>query len=174
VTIRALPGDMGAAEERDGHGRDEGLSGGFSAEHSCWYWHLEGRGDDPSLLSRRYRPHGHRDGLSRDESRAGLSTPPSGAAAALAPEARARLGVGDPTGQDRTVGLETLPDDDEPEVVQAAERGQVGADEGSVGHVEVFRMSGVGTFILERPRPSSRDRRAHPSYTFIWEEPSNQ
>jgi hypothetical protein len=54
-----------------------------------------------------------------------------------------------------------LPDHDKPELVQAAER-QVRADEGSVGHVEVFRLGSVRTPILGRPRPSSRQRRAHP------------
>jgi hypothetical protein len=53
-----------------------------------------------------------------------------------------------------------LPHNDEAELVQTAERGQVRAGEGSVGHVEVFRMGGVGTPILGRPRPSSRDRHA--------------
>ena len=66
-------------------------------------------------------------------------------------------------------------------VEQLAERGQVRAGEarrgGSVRHVGVFRMDGVGTSILGRPRPSSRDRRAPTTsnhrYTLIWEEPRN-
>ena len=32
-------------------------------------------------------------------------------------------------------------------------------------------MDGVGTSILGRPRRLSRDRRATPDYTLIWEEP---
>ena len=38
-------------------------------------------------------------------------------------------------------------------VIQARERAQVGAIKGSIGHVEVFRMDGVGISIIERPRP---------------------
>ena len=53
--------------------------------------------------------------------------------------------------------------------VRAAEAGR----RGSVGHVEVFRMDGVGTSIVGRPRRLSADRRARPTYTLIWEEPSN-
>jgi len=36
--------------------------------------------------------------------------------------------------------LQALPGHLEPELVEAAERGQVRADEGSVRHVEVFQM----------------------------------
>ncbi|SJN25308.1 hypothetical protein FM119_04605 [Mycetocola reblochoni REB411] len=32
-------------------------------------------------------------------------------------------------------------------------------------------MDGVGTSIVGRPRRLSADRRARPTYTFIWEEP---
>ncbi len=51
--------------------------------------------------------------------------------------------------------------------VRAAEAGR----RGSVGHVEVFRMDGVGTSIVGRPRRLPADRRARPTYTLIWEEP---
>ena len=51
--------------------------------------------------------------------------------------------------------------------VRAAEAGR----RGCVGHVEVFRMDGVGTSIVGRPRRLSADRRARPTYTLIWEEP---
>ena len=51
--------------------------------------------------------------------------------------------------------------------VRAAEAGR----RGSVGHVEVFRMAGVGTSIVGRPRRLPADRRARPTYTLIWEEP---
>lgn len=51
--------------------------------------------------------------------------------------------------------------------VRAAEAGR----RGSVGHVEVFRMDGVGTSIVGRPRRLSRDRHANDNYTLIWEEP---
>ena len=51
---------------------------------------------------------------------------------------------------------------------RAAEAGR----RGCVGHVEVFRMDGVGTSIVGRPRRLPADRRARPTYTLIWEEPS--
>jgi len=78
---------------------------------------------------------------------------------------------GGPVG--RAWALETLPDHDEAELVQAGERDQVSSSEGSVKHVEVFRMSGVGTFILGRPRPLASHRRAH-AYTLNREDPLGQ
>ncbi len=56
-------------------------------------------------------------------------------------------------------------------LVEAAKRGQVRASEDSVKHVEVFRVGGVGTSIIGRPRPLPRDRRADQSYTPNCEEP---
>ena len=41
----------------------------------------------------------------------------------------------------------------QPQVIQACERAQVRAIKDSIGHVEVFRMDGVGISIIERPRP---------------------
>ncbi len=49
----------------------------------------------------------------------------------------------------RPARLQTLPDSLETEVIEAAERGQIGRGEGSVEHVEVFRTVSVGTSILE-------------------------
>jgi hypothetical protein len=46
--------------------------------------------------------------------------------------------------------------------------------DGSVGHVEVFQMAGVGTAIFGRPRRLSRDRRARPTYTLNCEEPNKE
>lgn len=78
-------------------------------------------------------------------------------------------------GEHRPVRLEPLAGDLQAEIIKAAERGQVRAAEaprgGSVGHVEVFRMGGVGTSIFGRPRRLSPDRRASVRYTLIWEEP---
>ncbi|OZB86350.1 MAG: hypothetical protein B7X41_14200, partial [Microbacterium sp. 14-71-5] len=48
-------------------------------------------------------------------------------------------------------------------LVAAAERREVRGREGSVEHVEVFRMGSVGTPIIGRPRPSSGHRRAQPA-----------
>ncbi len=92
-----------------------------------------------------------------------------GALAAASPAPLVRLL--DPAGQDRSLWLEALPDDFEAEVVQAAERGQVRAGEGSVKHVEVFRMGSVRTPIIGRPRPLSSERRAAPCYTLNCAEP---
>ena len=64
-----------------------------------------------------------------------------------------------------------MTDDDEAELVQAGEGGQVRARKGSVRHVEVFQMRCVGTLILGRPRHLPRDRRADDTYTLICEEP---
>jgi hypothetical protein len=81
------------------------------------------------------------------------------------------VGLNDPAGQDRPVWLEALSDDFETQLVQATERGQVRASEGSVRHVEVFQMSGVGTLIIGRPRLLSGERRATTDYTLVCEEP---
>jgi len=94
--------------------------------------------------------------------------------AALAPTASAPLvGLDDPAGQHSTIGLEALAGDIEAELSEAAERGQVGAREGSVRHVEVFQMGSVRTSIFGRPRRLPGDRRASPLYTVNCEEPDN-
>jgi hypothetical protein len=78
--------------------------------------------------------------------------------AANTPAAAApRVGFDDTAGQHRTVRLQTLPRGLQTELVEAAERGQVGAGEGSVTHVEVSWMAGVGTAIVGRPRPPPGD-----------------
>ena len=83
---------------------------------------------------------------------------------ALAPAAPTPLvRIGDPAGQDRTIGLEPLPHDHQAELVQPGERSQVRTGEGSVRHVEVFPMGSVRTPIIGRPRPLPPHRRAHPT-----------
>ena len=60
------------------------------------------------------------------------------------------------------------------QVIQARERAQVGAIKGSIGHVEVFQMDGVGTPIIGRPRPlpgQDTPNPAHNTYTLKCEEP---
>ena len=57
-------------------------------------------------------------------------------------------------------GVELLPGHFQTKLIKPAERGEVRASEGSVMHVEVFRMVGVRTSILGRPRPPSRHRPA--------------
>ena len=62
----------------------------------------------------------------------------------------------------------------QPQAIQACERAQVRAIKGSIGHVEVFRMDGVGISIIERPRPlpgHDTPNAAHNTYTLKFEEP---
>jgi hypothetical protein len=66
-----------------------------------------------------------------------------------------------------------LADGLEAEFVEAAEPGEAGRGEGSVEHVEVFRMGSVGTSILAGPRLLSGHRRPNPVYTLNCEEPRN-
>ena len=61
--------------------------------------------------------------------------------AASAPAISAVIGLQDPARQDRAIGLQTLAEHDQVELIQAAERGQVRAAEGSVRHVEVFQTA---------------------------------
>jgi hypothetical protein len=102
------------------------------------------------------------------------------ATAAAAPPLIGPLGLDDPAGQHRPVGLDALPDHLQAELVEACERRQVRASEGSVRHVEVFPVGSVRTPILGRPRHLPRQRRAapphpddFPAYTFNCEEPAN-
>ena len=73
--------------------------------------------------------------------------------------------------EDRTIRLKSLSGHAHTEAVESSEGGQVRAAEagrrGCVGHVEVFRMDGVGTSVVGRPRRLSADRRARPTYTGI-------
>jgi len=82
----------------------------------------------------------------------------------------------DAAGKDRAIRPESLAGDLEPELIKAAEGGQISAAEaghgGSVSHVEVFQMRRVGTLILGRPRPLSGHRHANRSYTLNREEPA--
>ena len=62
----------------------------------------------------------------------------------------------------------------QPQAIQTRERAQVGAIKGSIGHVEVFQMDGVGISIIERPRPLTghdTPNAAHNTYTLKCEEP---
>ena len=78
----------------------------------------------------------------------------------------------DAAGQDRPIGLKPLPDDLQAELVEAGERGQVRASEGSVRGVEVFPVGSERTPIIGRPRPLPGHRRAQTRYTLNCEEPS--
>src|SRR5690606_35499099 len=72
-------------------------------------------------------------------------------------------------------GLEALPGRGQSELIEAAERREVRGGEGSVGHVEVFRMGCVRTSIIGRPRPISASPLRAPRHTplfakspFVW------
>lgn len=84
----------------------------------------------------------------------------------------------DQTGQHHTIRLQPLPDDLQPELVEPAERCQVGAGElGNSGSLTTSRFSddGVGTSKFERPGRLPDDRRAASAsasaYSLVWEEP---
>ena len=62
----------------------------------------------------------------------------------------------------------------QPQVIQAREGAQIRAIKGSIGHVEVFQMDGVGTPIIGRPRPLPGHDTPNPAYhphTLNYEEP---
>ena len=63
----------------------------------------------------------------------------------------------------------------QPQAIQARERAQVRAIKGSIGHVEVFQMDGVGISIIGRPRPLTGHDTPNPAnntYTLKCEEPA--
>ena len=79
-----------------------------------------------------------------------------------------------PASQYCMVGLNVLAGHFQAQVIQARERGQVRVIKGSIGHVEVFQMDGVGTPIIRRPRPlpgHDTPNAAHNTYTLKCEEP---
>lgn len=99
---------------------------------------------------------------------------PAGNALAAADTAPGII-LSDPALQDRPVTADLLASDCEAETIKQAETVEVRAGESRLRHVEVFRMDGVGTSIIGRPRLLSSHRHAdalHPSlYTFKREEP---
>lgn len=71
------------------------------------------------------------------------------------------------------VGLNALARHLQPQAIQARERAQIRAIKDSIGHVEVFRMDGVGISIIGRPRPLTghdTPNPAHNTYTLKREE----
>jgi len=62
----------------------------------------------------------------------------------------------------------------QPQAIQASVRAQIRAIKDSIGHVEVFRMDGVGISIIGRPRPlpgHDTPNATHNTYTLKCEEP---
>ena len=94
---------------------------------------------------------------------------------ALAPAASAPpVLTSNPARQYCMVGLNVLACHFQPQVIQACERGQVRAIKGSIGHVEVFQMDGVGISIIGRPRPlpgHDTPNAVYNTYTLKCEEP---
>ena len=94
---------------------------------------------------------------------------------ALAPAASTPpILTSNPARQHCMVGPNALARHLQPQVIQACERAQIRAIKGSIGHVEVFQMDGVGISIIGRPRPlPSHDtpNPAHNTYTLKCEEP---
>lgn len=73
--------------------------------------------------------------------------------------AAALIRLEDAARQHRPIRLETLPEHDQTELAEAAERRQIRTGEGSVRHVEVFRLGGVGTPIIGRETACTSNRR---------------
>ena len=72
------------------------------------------------------------------------------------------------------IGLNALTRHLQPQAIKARERTQIRAIKGSIGHVEVFQMDGVGISIIERPRPLPGHDTPNPTqhpYTLKCEEP---
>ena len=71
------------------------------------------------------------------------------------------------------IGLNALTRHLHPQAIQARESAQIRAIKDSIRHVEVFRMDGVGTPIIGRPRPlpgHDTPNPAHNTYTLNYEE----
>ena len=94
---------------------------------------------------------------------------------ALAPAASAApVLTSNPASQHSMVWLNALTRHLQPQAIQARERAQIRAIKDSIAHVEVFRMDGVGTPIIGRPRPlpgHDTPNTAHNTYTLNYEEP---
>ena len=74
------------------------------------------------------------------------------------------------------IGLNALTRHLQPQVIQAREYAQIRVIKDSIGHIEVFRMDGVGISIIGRPRPlPGRDtpNPANNTYTINYEEPDS-
>jgi hypothetical protein len=94
----------------------------------------------------------------------------------LAASAAPSILVGDPARQYRPIRCQALAGHLKPEFIEPAKSGQVSAGEArttsNVMHVGVFRRwFGVGTSIIERPRPLPGQRRADTLHTLNCEEP---
>ncbi len=81
------------------------------------------------------------------------------------------VAIADQALKDRAIGFDQLAGGSQSQPVELAEGVEIRRSEGSVGHVEVFRMGSVGTSIIGRPRRLPGHRRAASCYTLNCEEP---
>ena len=120
------------------------------------YAHMHNRGAPPTGLVRQVPDHR----ATRNALASAASTPP--------------VLTNNTVRQHCMVWLNALPRHFQPQAIQARERAQIRAIKDSIGHVEVFQMDGVGTPIIERPRPlpgNDTPNPAHNTYTLKFEEP---
>ena len=91
---------------------------------------------------------------------------------ALLPAATAPvIRLQDPAGQHRPVRLQPLAGHLQAELVETAERRQVRGREGSVRHVEVFRMGRENFHPRKASTSNPAPTRPHRAYTLDWDEP---
>ncbi len=69
------------------------------------------------------------------------------------------------------IGLNALTRHLQPQVIQAREYAQIRVIKDSIGHIEVFRMDGVGISIIGRPRPLPGHDTPNTVHTLKCEEP---
>ena len=115
--------------------------------------HQQRRGPVPERLVREAT----HDGVAHDALGAALPAP--------------RIRLDNATLDHRPIRLEPLPDGFEAELIETAERGQIGCSEGSVEQRRGLSDGQPRNFHPGRPRPLSTNRPAHPSYTLNCEEP---
>ena len=72
---------------------------------------------------------------------------------------------------DSAIRRQMLPDSVKSELIEPAERAQIGRDESRLGHVEVFRMGSVRTSILRETSTPIRPATRSGDHTLVREEP---
>ena len=72
---------------------------------------------------------------------------------------------------DSAIRRQMLPDSVKSELIEPAERGQIGRDESRLGHVEVFRMGSVRTSILRETSTPIRPATRSGDHSLVREEP---
>ena len=121
--------------------------------------HMQDRGAPPVRLVRQAPDHR----VTRLALASAASTPP--------------VLTSDPASQHCMVWPNALARHLQPQAIKARERAQVRVIKGSIGHVEVFQVDGVGISIIGRPRPlpgQDTPNAAHNTYTLKCEEPVSE